>query len=259
MFISLENFNSNIAHFLHEQLQYLLDLILNNLHINYKLLIHPDFSTLPIYRWHYGILYILANKQPNFELKIYDGEIDIFNIYPNNNKKIINIEHIKYLQKIVFEYYNIDYNVDLPEYKVLYTRTKDTNRRHLLNSECLKDNFDLIIDSLDISFEDHVRLFSKITHFVTIEGAHLTNIIFMQPFARIKNINTVYSTLEKHNSWQLFFGTYVLIKEFNIENKELTRISCSNGAACGSHDFNDHVLIDNKLKEEIIFWLNNKK
>jgi len=265
MLLSFHTINSNIGHFLHQELQYLLDIIFKNPNEEHVLLLHPSISTSLTYRWHYSILNILSIKHPKFKLKLDDTNIENQKIYPGN-PKIIDIEYIKYLQKIVFDYYNIDYNIEFPEYKVLYTRIEDTDRRHLLNSECLKDQFDLIINSLNMSFEEQVRLFNKTTHFVSSEsGAHFVNIMFMQPYARVKNILTrtdfrdIDNREEHYDSWQLRFGTYVLIKEFNIESNGLIRVSCSNSAASGDHDFHDHIFIDEKLNQEISVWLYNTK
>jgi hypothetical protein len=126
----------------------------------------------------------------------------------------------------------------------------------------MNDYFDAIIDSMDMSFEEQVRLFSKSTHFVSVEsGAHFVNIMFMQPYARALDILTrtdfskVDNRLEHYDSWQKRFNTACLISEFNIDIKAITRINCG-GAADGDNDMHDHIFVDESLKKQIIEWLN---
>ncbi len=214
-----------------------------------------------IYRWHKGILNILIENKKLIKIDTITNTSDIIEIYPKS-PMIIDIKYIEYLRSLVFEYYKIPFNINLPSFKVLYTRIQDTSRRHVLNYEIVKDNFDLIIHSLNISFEEQVKLFSKITHFVSVElGAHSVNIMFMQPNSRVMNIltRTNFTDIDKrpenYDSWQMRFGTYKLIKEFNINTKASQRIRCSDGAACGDHDMHDHIYIDDELKFNILNFL----
>lgn len=267
MKIIFSSINSNIKHFLHQELQYLIDIIFKNPNINIDVYIHTYISNEWQYRWHKGIFNVLE-KTNSFIKIIYTDDVinkdDLFVIEPAS-PMIIDIQYIKYLQKIVFEYYKIPHGINIPTYKVLYTRKNDTDRRHLLNTECLKDNFNLIIDSLNISFEEQVHLFSKMSHFVSVEsGAHFVNIMFMQPSSKVMNIltRTDFSTIdnrkENYDSWQLRFGTSILISEFNINTKALQRIKCNDGAACGDFDMHNHVCVDERLKSEIVIWLKPK-
>ena len=50
----------------------------------------------------------------------------------------------------------------------------------------------------------------KTSHFVTLEGAALTNIIFMNKNAKVLNI------CNSNNSWQIMFGTSKLINTFDV-------------------------------------------
>jgi len=256
------SFNSNIGHFLHEELQYLLDIILTSTNNNITVYIPKYVLEDNIYRWHYNILKILENKNNKIKLIYTLEKDDIINIYPQH-QMIKNIEHIKYITSIVFDYYNIQYTIKNPLYKVLYTRIKDTNRRHILNYEVLNSNFDLIIHSLDMSFEDQVKLFSKMTHFVSVEsGAHFVNIMFMQKNAKVMNILTrtdfskIDNRIENYDSWQKRFGTSILVSEFNINTKANIRVDCGDGPCCGDHDFHDHIFVDNELKNNILEFLN---
>ena len=262
MKISFNSINSNIGHFLHQELQYLLDLIFKN-DQSIEIFLPNYISTDNQYRWHYGIFNILKNKNDKCTIIFTNNIPTDCHIINSGHPMIIDIAYIEYLRKIVFEYYSIPCDTELKPYKVLYTRTHDTDRRHLLNSNCVKNNFNLIINSLNISFEEQVRLFSKLTHFVSVEsGAHFVNIMFMQPSAKVMNIltRTDFSTadnrIEKYDSWQCRFGTSKLIKEFNLDTKATSRVKCSNGAACGDFDMHNHVYIDDKLKKSILDWIN---
>lgn len=261
MRIAFSSINSNIGHFLHQELQYLLDFLLKDISVE---LLLPEYIKIDKrFQWHYGIFNVLQSKNTNFiTVSEFENDENIHIIHPGS-PQLINISYIKYLQKIVFEYYNVDIREKNDTYKVLYTRTGDTDRRHILNSESVKDQFDLIIDNLTLPFEDQIKLFSKVTHFVSVEsGAHFVNIMFMKPNTRVMNIltRTDFSTIdnrkENYDSWQLRFGTYIFVNEFNVDYKAEARIPCSNGAASGDHDMHDHVLIDEKLKDNILTWLN---
>ena len=88
------------------------------------------------------------------------------------------------------------------------------------------------------SFEEQVKIFMKTSHFVTTEGAHLTNIIFMNKNAQILDICNTY------NSWQKMFGTSNLIKHFELFiNKP--------------GNFNDNIIIDNNLENKILNFICN--
>lgn len=263
MIINIVNFNSNIGHFLHEELQYVIDIIFKNDDAFIDIYIPDYVLNNKLYRWHIGILNVLTHQNKKikliYDIKNYNNVINIVSSF----QKIINIDYIIYLRKIVFEYYNIEIINNQIPYTVLYTRINDTNRRHILNYECLVNNFDLIVHSLDLSFEEQVKLFSKITHFVSVEGgAHFVNIMFMQPTSKAMNIltRTDFSTIdnrpEHYDSWQKRFGTSILIKEFNINNSALTRITCNSADAVSDHDMHDHIYIDDILKHNIIDFIN---
>ena len=69
------------------------------------------------------------------------------------------------------------------------------------------------------------------THFVTIEGAHLTNILFMNPNAKI----LIFSPIK--NSWQLMFGTSMLVNKLEI---------ITTGG-----DFHSNIKYNEKIENEI--------
>ena len=73
------------------------------------------------------------------------------------------------------------------------------------------------------------------THFVTIEGAHLTNILFMNPNAKI----LIFSPIK--NSWQLEFGTSRIVNKFEI---------ITTGG-----NFNSNIKFNNIIENKIINFL----
>ena len=262
-FVEIEFWSeSNIGHFLYQSLSLLMDFIDNktNDKTNDIILLIPqhiitNFQT----RWHSGILKILESNIDNFSIQIKDNikHANTDMIKPQHPSKI-NVNNLKKLREFTYKYYNISYTLNV-SYKILYTRIQDTHRRHLYGFEKVKDHFDLIIHSLNVSFEEQVKLFSNCSHFVSVEsGAHFSNIIFMPSESKIMNIltRTDFSSLndrtENYDSWQLRFGGAELIKEFNIQTKATTRIACNTEQ---DHDMHDHVMIDDKLKEAILLFL----
>ena len=222
------NHNVNIAHFLHDILFHAIDFYLNNQNIKIK--------------------FILSNKLREWETCITLLFIEYFNIdysieefnfmhrfknsrnltMSKNYTKIFNI-----LKEIISKKYNINYDNN---YRVLYGRS-DCNSRRLLNIDNIINKFDLIIDDMSkLTFEEQVKIFMKTSHLITTEGAHLTNIIFMNKNAKILDIcNT-------HNSWQKMFGTSNLIKHFELFiNKP--------------GNFNDNIIIDNNLENKILNFI----
>jgi hypothetical protein len=264
MRVKFKCINPNIGHFLHQELQYLIHILFTEKD-DVTLLLPPVIYTENLYRWHYGILSVLEKKNDKFKMEKIVQEMEtlenIRTIHPGH-PKIIDINYISYLRDITFCHFSIDIKEKNQEYKVLYTREGDTNRRHIMNSDIVKDHFDVVLRSMNLSFEEQVRLFSKTTHFVSVEsGAHFVNIMFMKPEGKVMNIltRTDFSALndrkENYDSWQARFGTSSLISEFNLDTKALVRHPCSNGAACGDHDMHDHVIIDDKLKKDILQFL----
>jgi hypothetical protein len=260
MKVRIENINPNIGHFLHQQLQYLIHLLFTQK--DSIILFLPPYITMQNeYRWHYGILSVMEKKNDKFSLLITEEkEKDVDRIISPGHPMIIDLSYITYLRDITFSFFSIDINEKNKKNYVLYTRQGDTNRRHILNSEAIKDHFDTVLISMNMSFEEQVKCFSKMTHFVSVEsGAHFVNIMFMKPNSRVMNILTRTEFLddrkESYDSWQVRFGTSSLIEEFNFYSKSVTRQPCSDGASCGDHDMHDHVVVDDKLKKDILIFL----
>lgn len=96
-----------------------------------------------------------------------------------------------------------------PDLKILYTR-EDAFRRRILNSPEIADLFDVVVDNLEIPFSQQVQLFSRASHFVAPEGAHMTNLIVMNPAASVLSLQ-----VEQHNSWPEMLGTSSLVRSFD--------------------------------------------
>ena len=58
-----------------------------------------------------------------------------------------------------------------------------------------------------LSFEEQVIIFMKTSHFVTTEGAHMTNIIFMNKDAKIAGFN---AAARKSGGFRLHLAAYAL-------------------------------------------------
>jgi len=85
-------------------------------------------------------------------------------------------------------------------------------------------------------FEKQVKLFMKCSHFVTIEGATVTNIIFMNKRAKVLVISPT------NNSWQLMFGTSFAVNLFNYLVLYLD-------------NFNEDIRYDDKIEDAMITFL----
>ena len=96
-----------------------------------------------------------------------------------------------------------------PKYRVLYFRDDASRRRMRGYARQLHKYFDEVVYNMAAySFEDQVRLFMRCSHFVTVEGACLTNVIFMDNRAKVLDISTT------DNSWQMMFGTACCVGSF---------------------------------------------
>ncbi len=218
----------NIAHFFHDNLFHAIVKYIENNSIYW--ILDDDLS-----QWEYQITKILIDYL-NINYKINDS------VSPTSTPKFErNISKSKYFNEViqivrssVFNKYNLEkINTNIvTNYKVLYFRN-DASRRKIENyNDNLNDMFDeVIIDMANKTFEEQVKLFNKMTHFVTIEGAHLTNILFMNPNAKI----LIFSPIK--NSWQLYFGTSRIVNKLEI---------ITTGG-----DFNSNIKYNEKIENEI--------
>jgi hypothetical protein len=218
----------NIGHFFHNILFHAIVKYIENNSICWVL--DNDLSD-----WEYQITKILIDYL-NINYKINDSisETPFPKLDRNIGKSKYFNNVIKIVRSAVFNKYNLEKTNTNPvsDYKVLYFRN-DASRRKMINyNDNLNDMFDeVIIDMTNKIFEEQVKLFNKMTHFVTIEGAHLTNILFMNPNAKL----LIFSPT--NNSWQLMFGTSRIVNKFEI---------ITTGG-----DFNSNIKYNEKIENEI--------
>lgn len=212
----------NIAHFLHEIIfQGIAKYIDDN---SIKWILDNDLSD-----WEYNItMCVIEHLHINFEI----NNTGIDTQFIKNDRNIKNHKYFQQVMEIirtsVFNKYNIKENSNRTSYKVLYFRD-DASRRKMLNyNNNLNHMFDEIIVNMGSkTFEEQIKLFNKATHFVTIEGAHITNIIFM-------NLNTkilVFSPII--NSWPKMFGTSKFVNHLEIKT--------TGGNFHSNIEYNDHI------------------
>jgi len=188
--------------------------------------------------WEYNITKcVIDHLHINFEINNTGIDTPFIKYDRNikNNKHFSEV--IQIIRTSVFNCYKLEEkNIDRPSYKVLYFRDDASRRKMMNHNNDLNHLFDeIIVDMGSKTFEEQVRLFHKTTHFVTCEGAHLTNIIFM-------NINTkilVFSPIK--NSWQEMFGTSRCVKHFEH--------------AITGGDFNSNINYNDKIKNKITKFL----
>jgi hypothetical protein len=227
---SWEKNKVNIAHFFHEFLFWGIDSILNN----------PS------------TIFVLDNKLSEWELSLTNLIIKHLHIeyevndltYNHNGMYRINLKNSKNYNKIfniVHDIINKEYHVIYdPNYKVLYLRDETPRRKMISYNNQLNYLFDEVItDMSSLSFEYQVKLFMKCGLFVTIDGAHMTNVIFMNKKSKI----LVLTTKEKH-CWTNLFGTNICI---NSVDEHVLNYS----------NFNDNIVYNDKIQEVITNFVTN--
>ena len=223
-----KNHPVNIAHFFHDILFHAIVKYIENNSICWVL--DHDLS-----EWEYQITKILIDYL-NINYKINDSisETQYHKLDRNIGKSKYFNNVVKIVRSAIFNKYNLGITNTNPvsDYKVLYFRN-DASRRKMINyNDNLNDMFDeIVIDMATKTFEEQVKLFNKMTHFVTIEGAHLTNILFMNPNAKI----LIFSPIK--NSWQLMFGTSRVVNKIEI---------ITTGG-----DFHSNIKYNEKIENEI--------
>lgn len=227
----MKNHPVNIGHFLHEIIFHAIVEYIEDKSI--KWVLDNDLSY-----WEYNITKcVIDHLHINFEI----NNTGIDTPFANYDRNIKNNKHfnevIQIIRTSVFNCYKLEEkNIDRPSYKVLYFRD-DASRRKMMNyNNELNHLFDeIVVDMGSKTFEEQVRLFHKATHFITIEGAHITNIIFMNPSTKI----LVFSPIR--NSWQEMFGTSTLVNQFEIKTT--------------GGDFNSNIDYNDNIKNKTINFL----
>ena len=198
----------NIGHFLHEEIPKILNFLRDKSNENFNFILKNKSE------WVEGVVSILVSYYGHTYIKEISKDIELTKFPNEYNTKInradININDIKMIRNIIFNKYNIPMEI-YNKNKVLYTR-QDALRRRMINFELIEHLFDMVIHNLSISFDEQIKLFSNMSHFVSLEGAHMTNVILMKQSTKILSIQ-----VSRKNSWQEQFGTHKLVNEFNID------------------------------------------
>jgi hypothetical protein len=219
----------NIAHFFHENLFYAIDAFLKN--ENIKWILHYNLT-----EWELKFTLLCAKH-----LEIHCEFTDLTNHRSGLDYDIKKNENFYLIMDMIQDIINLEYPTATfnKNYKVLYFRS-DAQRRKMIGYE---NNLDLYFDEIiyDLNstpFEKQVQLFMKCSHFVTIEGANLTNIIFMNKNAKVLNISPC------ENSWQLMFGTSYCVNTFE-----------SFILGFGIDNFNDNIYYSSTIENRIKMFL----
>lgn len=225
-----EKDKTNIAHFFHEFLFYAINAyIIDN---TTEFILDTKLS-----EWELKFC-LLISKHLNIKVSYLDFYYDPSEILPPKNiKKNPNFNTvISLIKDIIKKEYKIEYTGD---YKVLYFRDDCPRRKMIKYNNEINHLFDEVItDMTKLLFEEQVQLFMKCSHFVTIEGAQLTNILFMNYNSKIYNIST------KDNCWTKLFGLETCI---NSGNFYMTIID--------SVEFNSNIEYNKNIENNIIMWL----
>ena len=127
-------------------------------------------------------------------------------------------------------------------WKVLYTRG-DCKGRRLSNYESIALLFDEVIENMNIDVEEQIKIYQRATHFVTVGGANLTNIIFMNSSAKVLDI-----FISEIKSWCPRYGLnnwiikYQNIKALSVKiNDQIVDVQYN------SKESNNDIIVDERL------------
>jgi len=220
----------NISHFFHEFLFWAIDACIRNPSVTFVLdsKLHEwelKFTLLMIK--HLKVKYVFEDIKHNHQ-----------GMHRLNLNKCSNFEKIMELIKIVV---NKEFAVDyIPGYKVLYLRDECEFRKFSNYDKQLDSYFDEVITDMSaFSFEDQVKLFMKCSVLVSIDGAALTNIVFMNSKATVLALTTT----DKDGRWITSFGINKCIR--SVEEKILNY-----------KNYNDTMIFDDDVKTTILDFVN---
>lgn len=217
----------NIAHFFHENLFYAIDAYLRD--PNTRWILHNQLT-----EWESGITLMCA-KHLGVTYTIEDltdhrSGLDYnISLSPNFHAilKIVKDAAEKEFPDTKFQ----------SKYRVLYFRDDAQRRKMRGYAKQLHHCFDEVVYNMSaLSFNDQVRLFMRCSHFVTIEGAHMTNVIFMDKRAKVLDISPT------DNSWQVMFGTACCVESFER-------------MVLGIDDFNWDIQYNEDIENRILWFL----
>lgn len=186
-----------------------------------------------LYEWeHKFALLLITHLNINFvyrDLGDYHKMPIIFDI----NKSPLFTKIMLLIKEIV----NNEFPVSEAPSKVLYFRNDAPRRKMIGYTGTIDHLFDKIITDMSIlTFEEQVRLFMNCSHLVTIEGAHITNLIFMNENAKVLDITPFY------NSWQVKYGESKFISYFEEYS-------------VGLDDFNSNIEYSSEIEDKIKIFL----
>jgi capsular polysaccharide biosynthesis protein len=255
-FVYVDVRSENIAHFLHEQLQYL-----------YIMLSARDCSDLTV----------VVNSDRPWILESTRAVASAFgcdtqfarNIVHRKgadflfgSPRIFSIDALLGIRRAIYEAHGLALTKPVSK-RLLYTRS-DAFRRRLLDSSRIDRYFDAVVHEMPRTFEEQLRMFSDVSHFVSVEGAHMTNVVLMRPSARVLSLQ-----VHKENSWPKMFGLSAVVQEFNcahvigdqlvaptLELGEVSDVKNARklrGEAEGYIDFD--VKVDEHVQSVVSSWL----
>jgi len=106
---------------------------------------------------------------------------------------------------------------------------------------------------MNIDIEEQIKIFRRATHFVTIGGANLINIIFMNKDAKVLDIY-----IAEIKSWAVRYGTHKCIKSYRFIKADQYKINTNfKSGKFSSQASNNHIIINDNLinKIKIIFFI----
>ena len=160
------------------------------------------------------------------------------------------MNYIDYINNLALKKTGLEKRGNNYKYTVLHTRKECSNRR-LLNCDAIKQHFDLVIDDMNIDIEDQIKIYQKATHIVTVSGAQLTNIIFMEKNAKVMDIYN-----HQMKCWATRYGTSLCINNYvPVQTNSYKIIEGMNKHKSTSLEVSD-IVVDDILKDKIIEFLN---
>lgn len=265
--IKLTDANINICHFLYQSFQPFLEYLINN--TNNNNVYYMDYKGWSKrYRkleYHQVMLDSIVDY---FKIINYEGQdisnlktINIIPVQPYYNYSIF-----KFLREQIYNKYNFVEKPLQEKYKVLYVRNENKSfiqspgARQIRNYHLIEHNFDLVLQSLgNLSVENQMHLFSRMSHFVCPEGSHLANVIFMNKMCRVLAIiNTgVFfdSRIVPYDCWQKVFGGEEFVSEIHTGIIATKLFKSNIPEAPWYYRYNDHIIVDKHLKNKIEHWL----
>ena len=236
----------NINHDLYEIIYPLTNLFIHNNGLNLIVSINNDH----IMKW---TKYVIEKLTDHYGVKLYynDGTefkyIPFFKMITGKNNCTFGQIRKLFLSETHHIVNNlfICKNIIHCKNKILYTRS-DALGRKILNYDKISRLFDIVIHNLNIDVNQQIKLFNDCSHFVSTNGAHMANTIFMHKDSVVVDISEL--PYPGHNSWQKRYGTH--IRNYNFIYANETKLNGNNKSKTRP-DGEIDIIIDNKLEKII--------